>query len=408
MTVAKPHYGSFRVYAEEAFGPGLGFVVGWVYWTGLILAMSSEATAAAALLRVWLPQLPLAGFATIIILMVTLFNLLGAKALSHLESSLAAIKIGALILFVGIALALIVGFYPGIAPVGAGALLEEPLLAGGIGGAAGSLLIVIFCYAGFEVIGLAASETSDPHRTIPRAINTTVLSLVLLYVAVIACLLPLIPTTELRGEESPLVAALSAWGLTWAAGSINVILLTAILSTMLAATFGLGRMVRSMADAGHAPAQLIDRTDVPYRGIIFSGLVMLAMAGMGYLLPQRIYIFLVSSGGFALLFTYLVILATHYKFRMKNGCPPKGSCQLWGFPYSSWLAMLGLALAIGAMPLIPGQGSGLYAGLIFLSLYGLIYRFLYQPRGRSRYNFQTKPLFRRTPKTRNPKEDKDK
>ena len=45
MTVANTDLGSFRPFVAQAFGPGMGFIVGWVYWTGMILAMSSEATA---------------------------------------------------------------------------------------------------------------------------------------------------------------------------------------------------------------------------------------------------------------------------------------------------------------------------------------------------------------------------
>ena len=93
MAVANPRPGSFRTYSEEAFGPWLGFMVGWVYWTGLMLAMSSEATAASVFLRAWIPQLSLPLLAIIIIVVVTFLNLLGAKALSHLESGLAAIKL---------------------------------------------------------------------------------------------------------------------------------------------------------------------------------------------------------------------------------------------------------------------------------------------------------------------------
>lgn len=77
MTVADPAPGSFRTFAERAYGPGLGFVVGWVYWTGLILAMSSEATAVAILLREWLPDLSLILVGSIIIIGVTLLNFFG-------------------------------------------------------------------------------------------------------------------------------------------------------------------------------------------------------------------------------------------------------------------------------------------------------------------------------------------
>ncbi len=58
MTVADPAPGSFRSFAEKAFGSGVGFVTGWVYWTGMILAMSSEALAVSVFLRIWFPSSP--------------------------------------------------------------------------------------------------------------------------------------------------------------------------------------------------------------------------------------------------------------------------------------------------------------------------------------------------------------
>jgi len=373
MAVANPRPGSFQAYSQEAFGPWLGFVVGWVYWTGLVLAMSSEATAVSVFLQEWMPGVSPPVLATVIVVGVTLLNLLGAKTLSHLESSLAAIKIGALAGFAGLALALIIGIFPGKAPVGLGVLASEPVFPGGVGGIAGSMLIVLFSYAGFEIIGLASSEARDPHKTIPRAIMYTVIVLVGLYCSVIAVLLPLVRTENLTQEVSPLVAALSGGGLGWAAGSINFIMITAIISTMLAATFGLGRMVRSLADAGHAPAVLIDKGDVPLRGILFSGAAMLASVSLGYLLPKQIYLFLVSSGGFSLLFVYAVILITHYQHRKRYGCPPQGHCQLAGFPYTSWFAIGGLVAVIATMPLIPGQGSGLYVGLLLTGFYLILF-----------------------------------
>jgi AAT family amino acid transporter len=142
---------------------------------------------------------------------------------------------------------------------------------------------------------------------------------------------------------------------------------------MLAAMFGLGRMIRSLADEGQAPSWVKDKGDIPYRGILFSGLAMLGGLGLSFLLPQHVYLFLISSGGFALLFTYVVILATHYKFRKQHGCPPKEQCQLPGYPYTSWLAMTSSIAIIVSMPLIPGQGSGLLAGLLLIVLFVIVY-----------------------------------
>ena len=373
MTVADPTPGSFRTFAERSYGPALGFVVGWVYWTGLILAMSSEAIAVGLLLRGWFPGISLLLVGAIIIIGVTLLNLLGAEKLSKLESGLAMVKLLAIVGFIILGILLIIGLFPGTPSVGLGELGQVAVFPRGIGGIAGSMLIVMFTYAGFEIIGLAASETNDPSRTVPKAIRNTVVGLVVIYVGAIAVLLPLIPLASITEDVSPFVAALSRHGLGWVGTSLSYVLVTAILSTMLAATFGLGRMIRSLADEGLAPAWIKGKGDTPSRGILFSGGAMLAGLALGLFLPQQIYLFLISSGGFALLFTYLVIVASHVKFRKENGCPEKGRCQLPGYPFTSWFALISLVTIIVSMPLIPGQGAGLVAGLSLTLFYSLIY-----------------------------------
>jgi len=373
MTVADPAPGSFRTFAEKAYGPAAGFIVGWVYWTGLVLAMSSEAIAVSALLRTWLQGFSLPILGSAIIILVTFLNLFGADRLSKLESGLAAVKIIAIVGFIVLCLAIVSGVMPGVTRAGVGEVTAQPIFPSGIGGLAGGMLIVMFSYAGFEIIGLASSETSNPEKTVPQAITYTVFGLVGLYVTAIAALLLLVPTANLTIEQSPLVTALTAWNFSWAGNIVNIVLVTAILSTMLAAMFGLGRMLRSLADEGHAPSWMRDKGDIPYRGIVLSGASMLAGLGLGLFLPEQVYLFLVSSGGFSLLFAYLVILLTHYKLRKSQGCPPHGKCQLPGFPATSWIAIASIVLIIMSMPLIPGQGAGLFAGLGFVVLFSVAF-----------------------------------
>ena len=372
MTVANPNYGSFRAFAAAQFGQGVGFVLGWVYWSGMALGMSSEATAVSILLRTWLPGVPVSFMGIAIIISVTLLNLLGAEKLSRLESGLAAVKLLAVVSFIVIGLLLIAGLFPGRAATGAGSLAAEPLMPGGFAGVAGSMLIVMFAYAGFEIIGLASSEARRPKETVPRAIRQTVLILVGLYILSAAVLLPLIPTADVGTGSSPMVAALSRHGVGWAGAALAIVLVTAILSTMLASVFGLGRMMRSLADEKMAPRWLRDRKDIPYRGILFSGGAMLAGLGLGLLFPS-VYLFLVSSGGFAMLFTYAVIMATHIRFRRRSGCPPDGRCQMWGFPYTSLLVMIALILSMASMPFVAGQAPGLVAGIALVVFFTLTY-----------------------------------
>lgn len=382
MTVADPAPGSFRTFAQKAYGPGLGFVVGWVYWSGMVLAMSSEAAAVSIILQKWFPALSVPLLGAGVIVSVTFLNLLGADKLSKLESGLAAVKLLAIVGFVLVGAALISGVFTGTERVGAGALLTEPWFPRGIAGIAGSMLIVMFAYAGFEIIGLAASETANPAETVPKAISYTIAGLAGLYIAAVLILLPLIPTAALSTAESPLVLALDQWNLGWAGTVMNIVLVTAILSTMLAAMFGLGRMIRSLAEEGHAPDWVKDTGDIPRKGILFSGAAMLAALGMGFFLPEQVYLFLVSSGGFSLLFAYVVILASHYKFRKEHGCSPDGKCQLPGYPYTSWLALASCLLIIASMPLVAGQGAGLAAGMGLVLLFSAIYtgQKLYQKR----------------------------
>ena len=372
MTVGNPTVGSFSTYAAQELGEGTGFVVGWLYWTGIVLSMSSEATAISILFQEWYPNISIAILGSAILIGVTLLNLLGADKLGKLESGLSAVKIFAIIFFILTAIVLIFGIMPGKTAIGLGELAREPIMPGGIKGIAGSMLIVIFAYAGFEIIGLAASEASNPTETIPKAIRYTVISLVGLYILYALVLLPLIPTSTLNENISPMVASLDRWGIGWAGTALNLVLISAILSAMLAAIFGLGRMIRSLADEGHAPRWLKDAKDVPYRGILFSGFAMLLGLGFGLMFP-RVYLVLITSGGFALIFTYAVIMASHIRFRKRNGCPPGGICQMPGFPYTSWITLISMILVLVSMPFIPGQGTGLVAGIGMVVIYSLIY-----------------------------------
>jgi L-asparagine transporter-like permease len=372
MTVGAPTVGSFSTFAARELGHGTGFVVGWLYWTGTVLSMSSEATAISLLVREWVPNVSIAWVGGSIIVGVTLLNLLGADKIGKLASGLSAIKIFAIIFFILTALVLIAGLMPGTPAIGAGELAREPLMPGGVQGIAGSMLLVVFAYAGFEIIGLAATEADNPTETIPKAIRYTVLSLVGLYILYAAVLLPLIPTAELSENVSPMVASLNRWGIGWAGTVLNLVLISAILSAMLACIFGLGRMIRSLSDEGHAPNWLKDKRDVPYKGILFSGLSMLIGLFFGLLFP-RAYLVLITSGGFALIFTYAVIMASHIRFRRREGCPPVGICQMPAFPYSSWVALISLIIVLLCMPFIPGQTAGLITGSSMVVFYSLIY-----------------------------------
>ncbi|MPM75602.1 L-asparagine permease 2 [bioreactor metagenome] len=183
-----------------------------------------------------------------------------------------------------------------------------------------------------------------------------------------------------------MVSALTANGIGWAGRVMNFVLITAILSTMLAAMFGLGRMLRSMAADGLAPAWLLSDTDVPRRGILVSGAAMLLAMGLGQLFPS-LYLFLISSGGFALLFTYAVLTAAHLRLRRRGELV--SSYRMPGYPYTGILTLLALGAAMVSMPFVAGQAPGLWAGLSMVALYSAVYPVL----RRSKEVARPKPLY---------------
>jgi L-asparagine transporter-like permease len=66
-------------------------------------------------------------------------------------------------------------------------------------------------------------------------------------------------------------------------------------------------------------------------------------------------------------------MASHIRFRKRAGCPPEGICQVKGYPYTSYIALISLVVVLLSMPLIPGQGTGLVAGIVMVVLYAAIY-----------------------------------
>lgn len=380
LTTARPVSGSFREYAEQAFGPMAGFVVGWLYWLGLALAMSSEATATALFLRVWLPGAPVWLLSLLIIAAVTALNLLDVGLFTRVESFMAAVKVVALAAFILLGAAVVAGLVPGRPAAGLAALAGQPLLPRGPGGVAGSLLMVMFGYAGFEVLGLAAPEARHPQRTVPRAIAWTILALITLYVGGIAVLLALVPVAAVSEEVSPLVTALQQAGFPRLAGGMNLVVMSASLSAILASMYALSRMLHSLAREGQAPAFLARTAPggAPRPALLASAAMMLVGVVLAFLLPRQVYLFLASSGGFALLFSYLAILASQLRLRRRHGCHPD-ACRMPAFPYLTWLGILLVLAAMVSMPLVPGQGAGLAAGLGLLAILALAYRLVRTP-----------------------------
>lgn len=379
MSVANPVAGSFRVYAGEALGPLFGLTAGWMYWTSGVLTMSSEVTAAAIFARWWLPGIPLWVLSLAFSLLITGLNFLDVRGFGRIEAFLSALKVVALAGFALAGAAFIFGFFPGRPAAGLGNLTAHGgFWPRGLIGALSAMLMVMFSYAGTSVIGLAAAEARDPGKTVPQGIRVIIGAVVILYLGAITAVLAILPWRALGAGVSPFTAALDALGARWAGGVMNFVVLSAALSSMNTAMYGVSRMLYSLARDGLAPSGLsrVNRRGIPLNAIAVSSLVLAGAAALAYLLPRQAFIYITSSSGFVSMFNWATIAATHLRYRpmLERRLPDGLEHRTFGFP---WTSRLGLVLVVGVIltvPLAPGQWVGLALGsTLFIVLAGTYY-----------------------------------
>ncbi len=112
MVAADPDSGAFSVHAENAMGPVAGRTIGWLYWVQVVIVVAAEATAAAAITAASIPAVPqwLAALAYMSVL--TAVNLAGVSRFGEFEFWFAALKIVAIVAFLAVGSAMILGWIP--------------------------------------------------------------------------------------------------------------------------------------------------------------------------------------------------------------------------------------------------------------------------------------------------------
>jgi L-asparagine transporter-like permease len=323
MAVVHPLAGSFGVYAERYLSPWFGFVVRATYGFIQIVAIGAEVTAVAIYVGFWFPSLPqwltVAGVSAGLVAL----NTAQVSRFGEVEYWFALVKVIAILGFIGAALVLISGVGPWPA-VGVGNLIGGPggFLPNGWRGVWLALTLVITSYMGVEVIAVTAGEAENPRVSIPRAMRSVVVRLIVFYVVAMTAMLTMTPWNRV-GEEggnitgSPFVRAFAAVGIPYAAGLMNLVVISAALSSANSNLYLATRMLFSLSRSGYATSSLsaVSRTGVPIRAVL------VASAGMGAAIlfavyaPGQAFLALFGTAVVGMLFVWVVVLATHLRFR---------------------------------------------------------------------------------------------
>jgi arginine/ornithine permease len=321
LAVYMPVTGSFQTYATRFISPSAGFSLGWMYFVGSAATAGVEFTAAGILMKHWFPDVPVWIWCALFMVLLFSLNALSTKAFAETEFWLAGIKVVAVILFIIIGVGAIFGLIPleDRATPALTNLAPSGLFPAGIAIVFVTMMNVIFSYQGSEMVGIAAGETEDPQKNIPKAIRTILIRIVVFYIASIIVLSAIFPASELGLLESPFVTLMNIAGIPFAGSIMNFVILTAILSVGNSCLYASTRLLWSMAKEGMAPKLFgrLSKRKVPLNALIFTMVFSLFSLLTSVMEADAVFVLLMSIAGIAVTISWMGIATSQLMFRKK-------------------------------------------------------------------------------------------
>ncbi|GAA1393393.1 amino acid permease [Luteococcus peritonei] len=364
MAVAHPISGSFAAYAREYIGPAAGFVVGWNWWFTTIVVGMLELAAAGTFMDFWFPGHPKWLTAVVCLVAITLLNVIHVGAFGEVEFWMSAVKVVALVAMIVLGLCLVMGLGPEPA-IGFGNLWQHGGFAPtGLKGILLSLVAVSFTFGGIVSIGTAAGEVEEPSRSIPRAINTVLVRIIIFYVGGVGIMLLLWPWNQLDANSSPFVRVLVGLGIGGAATLLNIVVIAAALSVFNTMTYSGARMLRDLARGGQAP-DFFDHTNrrgVPLRALLVNAALMGLVVALTMVFGDKLLFVLISIIVCAELISWTSIVVAHLRFRSRLRQSGEGSAYRAPFsPLSNIICLVYFAMLLVLMLFLPDYRAGLVA-----------------------------------------------
>ena len=346
-----PRSGGQYVFVRRAMGPYAGFVVGWNDWLSTCGAVAAVALvvgeAAAALVPALRGRSVLV--ATVVVVVVGAVLWRGVQESDRTQRLTSALKAAALLALVVACLGAPVwgrGMPAAAAPVTppSGLALAAALVV--------ALQGIIYAYDGWTGVIYFSEEVRDPGREIPRALFGGVLSVLALYLLLNAAFLVALPLSAIAA--SPLAAASAASVVFGPRGGtvVQVIVLLALPSAVVANTLMSSRVSFALGRDGAAPAALarVNAGGTPVTALATSLAVALAFLLTGTF--ERV----VAICAFLFVASYALSFASVFVLRRREPALPR-PWRAWGHPWTTWIVLLGsLVFLAGTVAADPRNG----------------------------------------------------
>lgn len=348
LATGMPRAGGSYYYVNRALGGFFGSVVGWSMWAGLMFATAFYMLGFGQYLTFFYGNMPVAAAALGMAALLIWVNFHGVKEAGALQNLIVIVLIGCILVFLAF----------GVFNIDW--QVFRPFNPHGWGAVAATTATVYVTFIGFEVIATSAEEIKDPGRNLPLSMIASVLTPTLFYVLVILVSTGVLPLAELADSYIPVADVAREY-----LGGIGALMMVlgAILATVSSANasilsaarvnFAMGRdrILSSWLNEVHK------RYRTPYRAILVTGVVILALIAVGVGLET-----LADVASFSYLLTYtLVHMAV---IVMRRAAPedydPDFRLNRVLYPAVPVLGMISCVVILAQMrPLVLGIGGGI-------------------------------------------------
>ena len=379
MSVRHPIRGSFAVYTRAHLGGWAGYITGWMFAFEMLIVCLADLTAIGIYMKFWFPDTAQWVWVAATLLIVGGANLASVRWFGELEFVFTLIKVTAVIgMIVGGAAILAFGLGNSPEVSGISNLWEHGgFFPNGIEGMIAAFILVLFAFGGTEIIGVAGSEAEDPEKSIPKAVNTVPARILLFYVGAILVILALNPWQSITGEESPFVQIFSTLGVNWAAGLLNLVVITAALSAINADLFGAGRVLTGLAKENLAPKIMgkVAGNGVPIMTTVIMIIVLILGVVLNVILPERVFEIVASLATFATVYVWLMILLAQVASRRQMSAQEVADLKfpVPFYPFGQYFAIIFIAFTFGIMVWYDNYHLALSVGVGFLVVMSILY-----------------------------------
>ena len=384
LSVAMPVSGSFQTYTTKFIGPGTGFALGWLYWFGWAVTVALELLSSGQLMQRWFPNSPVWIWCALFAIVLFLLNALSARAFGETEFWFSSIKIAAIIMFIvlgGAAMFGLINMKGGESAPYLSNYTAHGLLPNGLGALIITMIAVNFSFQGTELIGIAAGESEEPEKTIPKSIRQTVWRTLFFFVLAIFVLAGLIPMKKAGVIESPFVVVFDSIGIPYSADLMNFVILTALLSVANSGLYAATRMLHAMSRENMAGPGLtkVNKQGVPVNALLLTmGIALLSLLS-GFFAEKTVFVWLLSVAGLGAQVGWISITASQIAFRRKF-IREGGNVDNLKFKTPLYPILPSIALTLNIIVLVSlafdaEQRLALYLGVPFVVACYLIYHF---------------------------------